>query len=178
MAPRPRLRKFALTAHVISSVGWLGAVAVFLALSVVGLTSTDGPAVRASYLAMESIGFFVLVPLSIASLISGLVQSFGTKCGLLRHYWVVMKLLITVVATVVLLLYMQTLSHQSDLARELAAAPRDLDELRSFSPVLHAGAGLLLLIGAATLSVYKPQGMTRYGQRKQQPASRAARSRA
>jgi len=166
MATRPRLRKLALTAHVISSVGWLGAVAVFLALSVIGLTSTDGPAVRACYVAMEAIGFFVLVPLSIAALISGLVQSFGTKWGLLRHYWVVMKLLITVVATVILLLYMQSLSHLSDLARELTA-PSDLDELRSPSPVLHAGAGLLLLIGAASLSVYKPPGMTRYGQRRQ-----------
>jgi hypothetical protein len=38
MAMTPRLRKFALTAHVTSSVGWLGAVAAFLALAVAGLT--------------------------------------------------------------------------------------------------------------------------------------------
>jgi len=167
MATRPRLRKFALTAHVISSVGWLGAVAVFLALSVVGLTSTDAPAVRASYVAMEALGFFVLVPLSLASLLSGLIQSLGTKWGLLQHYWVVMKLLITAVATVILLLYMQTLSRLSGLARESPSASGGLDTLRSPSPVLHAGAGLLLLIAAAALSVYKPPGTTRYGQRKQ-----------
>lgn len=47
------LRKFALTAHVTSSVGWLGAVAVFLALAVVGLIRQDAPTVRGVYLVME-----------------------------------------------------------------------------------------------------------------------------
>jgi hypothetical protein len=168
MTARPRLRKFVLTAHVVSSVGWLGAVAVFLALSVVGLTSQDAQVVRAVYLAMESAGWIVLVPLSLASLLTGLVQSLGTKWGLFRHYWVLIKLLINVVATIVLLLYMQTLSHLAGLAAETTVSSGDLSGLRSPSPVIHAGAGLLLLLVAATLSVYKPRGMTRYGQRKQQ----------
>jgi DMSO/TMAO reductase YedYZ heme-binding membrane subunit len=74
-----------LTAHVVSSVGWLGGVAVFLALSVAGVTSEDPQVVRAAYIAMESIGWLVLVPLSLASLLTGLVQSLGTKWGLFRH---------------------------------------------------------------------------------------------
>ena len=53
MTMTPRLRKFALTAHVTCSVGWLGAVAGFLALAVAGLTSQDAQMVRAAYLAME-----------------------------------------------------------------------------------------------------------------------------
>ena len=167
MSSRPRLRKFALTAHVVSSVGWLGAVVVFLALSVVGLTAQDPAVVRAAYVAMESIGWLVLVPLSVASLLTGLVQSLGTKWGLFVHYWVLMKLMITVVATIVLLLYMQTLDHLASVAAASAAAGGDLDGLRSASPLLHSGAALLLLLVAATLSVYKPPGMTRYGQRKQ-----------
>ena len=167
MSSRPRLRKLALTAHVISSVGWLGAVVVFLALSVVGLTAPDPAVVRAAYLAMESIGWLVLVPLSVASLLSGLVQSLGTKWGLFVHYWVLMKLMITVAATIVLLLYMQTLDHLADVAARSAVAGGNLDGLRSASPLLHSGAALLLLLVAATLSVYKPPGMTRYGQRKQ-----------
>ena len=167
MGSRPRLRKFALTTHVVSSVGWLGAVVVFLALSIVGLTNQDPAVVRAAYLAMESIGWLVLVPLSVASLLTGLVQSLGTKWGLFVHYWVLMKLMITVVATIVLLLYMQTLDHLAGVAAQPAATSGDLDGLRSVSPLLHAGAALLLLLVAATLSVYKPPGMTRYGQRKQ-----------
>lgn len=42
----PRLRKFVLTAHITTTVGWLGAVGVFLALAIVGLTSDDAEAVR------------------------------------------------------------------------------------------------------------------------------------
>ena len=167
MSSRPRLRKCALTAHVISSVGWLGAIAVFVALSVVGITSDQPPVVRAAYLAMESIGWFVHVPLSVASLLTGLIQSLGTKWGLFRHYWVLVKLAINVAATVVLLMYMQTLSTLADIAAQRAAAQGDLGGLRSGSPVLHAVAALLLLVVAVTLSVYKPVGMTRYGQRKQ-----------
>ncbi len=77
----PRLRKIALTAHVTSSVGWLGAVAVFLALAVAGLTSQNAQTVRTAYLAMELTGRLVLVPLSLASLLTGLVQALGTGWG-------------------------------------------------------------------------------------------------
>ena len=163
----PRLRKFALTAHVTSSVGWLGAVVGFLALSITALASQDGATVRGAYLAMESTGWYVLVPLSLASLLTGLVQALGTPWGLFRHYWIVAKLVINVFATIVLLMYMQTLDHLAGVAAETTLSSGDLSGLRSPSPVLHAGAALLLLLVATTLSVYKPRGMTRYGQRKQ-----------
>lgn len=163
MTMSSRLRKFALTAHVVSSVGWLGAVAGTLALGVAGLTSQDAQLVRGAYLAMESTGWSVLVPLSLASLLTGLIQSLGTKWGLIRHYWVLAKLLINILATTVLLLYMQTLGVLADIASSGAA----LGVLRSPSPMLHASAAMLLLLVAATLSVYKPRGMTRYGWRKQ-----------
>jgi hypothetical protein len=163
----PRLRKLALTAHVTSSVGWLGAVAGFLALAVAGLASDDAESVRAAYLMMELIGWFVIVPLAVASLLTGLAQSLGTHWGLFRHYWVLAKLLINLFATIVLLLYMQTLGELADVAAEEPLSGGDLSGLRSPSPVLHAGVALLLLLTAATLAVYKPRGMTPYGQRKQ-----------
>jgi hypothetical protein len=167
MTMAPRLRKLALTAHVSASVGWLGAVAGFLGLAVAGLTSEDAQTVRAAYLTMELTGWFVLVPLAVASLLTGLVQALGTKWGLFRHYWVLAKLLINVFATIVLLLYTQTLNSLADVAAEPALSGDDLGVLRSPSPVLHAGAALLLLLVATTLAVYKPPGMTPYGQRKQ-----------
>lgn len=167
MSAKPRLRKFALTAHIVASVGWLGSIVVFLALSIVGLTSQDASVVRAAYVAMESVGWVVLVPLSIASLLTGIVQSVGTKWGLFVHYWVLVKLVINIVATIVLLLYMQSLSYLAGVAAQPPSAGSDLHGLRSPSPLLHAGAALLLLLVAAVLSVYKPAGMTRYGQRKQ-----------
>jgi hypothetical protein len=86
---------------------------------------------------------------------------------LFRHYWVVVKLGINLVATSVLLLYMQTLASLAEVARDGASSGDDLSGLRSPSPALHAGAALLLLLVAAILSVYKPRGMTRYGRRRQ-----------
>ena len=163
----PGVRKLALTAHVTTSVGWLGAVAGFLALSIVGVASQDAQTVRAAYLAMESTGWYVLVPLSFASLVTGLVQALGTSWGLFRHYWILAKLMINVFSTIVLLMYMQTLEHLAGIAAETTFSSGDLRALRSPSPVLHAGAALLLLLVATVLSVYKPRGMTRYGQRKQ-----------
>ena len=166
----PGLRKLALTAHVTSSVGWLGAVAGFLALAVAGLASQDAQTVRAVYLAMEATGWFVLVPLSLASLLTGLVQSLGTTWGLFRHYWVLFKLLINLVATIVLLLYMQTLDYFAGVAAETTSSGDVPSALRSPSPLIHAGLALLLLLVATTLAVYKPRGMTPYGQRKQRGA--------
>jgi len=96
MAMAPRLRKFALTAHVISSVGWLGAVGGFLALAVAGLTSQDAQVVRAVYLVLDLTAWYVIVPLCLASVLTGLVSSLSTTWGLFRHYWVLFKILITI----------------------------------------------------------------------------------
>jgi hypothetical protein len=164
MIMTPGVRKFALTAHVVSSVGWLGAVAGFLAVAVVALTSEDAQTVRGAYLVMEPAAWFVLVPLAFASLLTGLVQALGTTWGLFRHYWVLFKLVINVFATIVLLTYMATFRFMADVAADPRA---DLDVVRNPSPMLHAGAALLLLLAATTLAVYKPRGMTRYGRRKQ-----------
>jgi len=164
MTMSPRLHKFALTAHVVSSVGWLGAIVVFLALAVAGLTSQDVQLVRAVYLAAEPITWFAIVPLALASLLTGIVQSLGTTWGLFRHYWVVFKIVIAVLAAVVLLMYTQTVSFFAGVAAESST---DLRELRAPTFVLHSGAALLLLLAATVLAVYKPRGRTRYGWRKQ-----------
>jgi len=165
MTMGPRLRKVALTAHVTASVGWLGAVAGSLALAIAGLASQDARVVRASYVTLEVTGWFVL--LSLASLITGLVQSLATRWGLFRHYWILAKLFINVLATVVLLMYMQTLSHLAGIAADTTSATDDLSGLRSPSPVIHSAGALLLLLTATALSIFKPPGMTRRGQRRQ-----------
>jgi uncharacterized membrane protein len=162
----PGLRKLALTLHVIASVGWLGAVAGFLALAIAGLDGEDPQRVRAAYLAMEMLGWYVIVPASLASLLTGLVQSLGTSWGLFRHFWVLAKLALTVLATLVLLLHMQPISFMADAAAQRALATDDLRGVR-VQLVADAGAAMLVLIVATVLSVFKPRGMTRYGWRKQ-----------
>ena len=145
----------ALTAHITSSVGWLGAVAGFLALAIAGLTARDVDTARAIDLAMESTGWFVLVPFAI-SLVTGPVPPLGTSLGCFRHYWVVVNLVITVFATVILLLYMQMLGHLADVAADGGAARSDVSDLRDPSPLLHPAAALVLLPTATTFAVHRP----------------------
>ena len=156
----PSLRKLTFTTHVTSSAGWVGAVLVFLALAVIGLTSEHERSVRGAYLVMAPAAWLVLVPLAHASLLSGIALSFGTTWGLLRHYWVVLKLAITAFSTVILLVYMDTFGQMAQVAADPVV---DLAEVRNASPLVHAVLALMLLMIATVLGVYKPFGMTRYG---------------
>lgn len=175
MIMTPRVRKFALTAHVTFSVGWFGSVAGFLALAIAGLTSQNALTVRTAYLAMELTGWFVIVPLSLASLPTGLVMSLGTEWGLFRHYWVLAKLLITIVATILLLVHMRPVGHLARVVEETTLARGELAGLR-VQLVADAGAALLALLLATALSVYKPRGITPFGRRVPQEQYRVSRS--
>jgi hypothetical protein len=159
------VRKLTLTAHVTTSVGWLGALAVFLAHALASLISQDEQMVRAASLAMGLTAWLVILPLSLASLTTGLIQALGTAWGLCRHYWVLFKLVLTAVATIVLLLKLGPISYLADVAAETTFSSADLIGLRT-SLMVHAAGGLLVLLAVATLAVYKPRGMTRYGLRK------------
>jgi hypothetical protein len=158
------LRKLALTAHVTSSVGWLGAVAAFLALAVSGLNSSDEDVVQAAYVAMNLTGWAVIVPLSLTSLPTGVLMSLGTEWGLFRHYWVVAKLTISVLATLLLLVHMQPVGHLARVVTETTLAHGEMAGLR-IRLVADAGAAVVALLAATALSVYKPRGLTAYGTR-------------
>ena len=162
----PAVRKLVLVAHVTSSVGWLGAVAAFLALSIAGLKLEEAERIRGVYIAMDIVGWYVIVPLSIASLITGLIQSLTTSWGLFRHYWVMFKLLIAVVATGLLMLHMQPTSYLADVA---ATGPFSTMSHRGIRIQLMADAtaAILVLVVATVLSVYKPRGITPYGWKKE-----------
>lgn len=163
MIMSPGIRKFVLTTHITTTVGWLGAVTAFLGLAVVGVTSPSAQTVRGVYLAMQPTAWYVLAPLSFASLLTGIVQSLGSAWGLFRHYWVLFKLMIAVFATFVLLMYMETFAVMARIAADPSA---DLSIVRNFSPLIHATLALVLLLVATVLAVYKPRGMTAYGRRK------------
>jgi hypothetical protein len=147
MTMTPRLRKLALTAHIVFSVGWLGAVVPYLALAIAGLTSRDVQLTRAAYLSMELIGWFVIVPLSITALLTGLVQSLGTPLGLFRHWWILAKFMLTAGAVIVLLQHMQAVSRMARIAAEVTLAGADFRALR-VQLVVHAAGGLLVLLAA------------------------------
>src|SRR5829696_2735262 len=165
MTMPPGLRKFALAAHLTFSLGWIGTVVAYLALGVAAVTSQDAQTVRAAWIAMELTGWYVIVPLALASLLTGLVMALGTKWGLFRHYWVLFSFVLTIIATVVLLVETQTISYFADIAADPTASSDDLRALGS--TLVHSVGGTVVLLVIVVLNVYKPRGMTWYGWRKQ-----------
>jgi uncharacterized membrane protein len=160
----PTARKSALLAHVVSSVGWLGGVVVFLALAVAALRTDDSEVVRATVIAMDVVGWSVLVPLAAAAFVTGLLGAIGSPWGLLDHYWVVVKLILTVLATAVLLVHLEPVAAAAD---GLRTGGVDLGTLRE-RLVVQSAAALGVLLFAAVLSVFKPKGRTRRGWRNHQ----------
>jgi hypothetical protein len=160
-------RKLALTAHVASSVGWFGAVAAFLVLALAGLTRDDPAVARGICVAMNLLTWWAIVPLCVATLITGVVQSLGTPWGLVRHYWILVKLVLTLVASAVLALRLSDITFLADHAmRADVAADQYMDERRTL--VVHAAGGLVVLLTTIVLAVFKPAGRTRYGLRNAQ----------
>ncbi len=161
----PRLRKFVLFTHITFSVGWFGAVVPYLALTIAGLTSHDVHVVRAAYVSMELIGWFVIVPFGIAALLTGLVQSLGTQWGLFRHWWIVVKFLLTIISIAILVRHMQGASHMSHMALGAALSTADF-RAQQIQHLVHPVGGLFVLLAVMALSVFKPWGLTPYGRRK------------
>lgn len=167
----PRLQKLTLYAHIAFSVGWFGAVVPYVALAIAALTSHDAMMTRAACLSMEAIGWFVIVPFSLAALLSGLVQALGTQWGLFRRWWILAKLALTLFAVAVLLEHMRDVSRVSRLAENSTAFVSG--QLRP--ELIHSAGGLLVLLVIMTLSVLKPWGMTPYGRGKSPQAKTFAR---
>ena len=167
----PAVRKFTITAHVTFSVGWLGAVAAFLVLSIAGLTSHDAEVVRGAYLSMDLISRFIIIPMCFAALATGLLQALGTPWGLFRYYWIVLKFGLAIFATVALLVHQFV--AMAEAAKRVSGATVETLFSADFGPlktelVRAPSLAILLLLVVTTLGVYKPWGPTRYGQRKQQ----------
>lgn len=158
------LRKLALTIHILVSVGWVGAVTAYLALALVGWQGDCEQLVRASYLMMEVTALYVIVPLAVASFLTGIVMAVGTRWGLFRHYWVTFSFLLTVVAILVLFGQLGPISNGADRAQDPSIPPDEL--YGAGGQVLHAAFGLLVLCVIAGLNVFKPSGLTPYGWRK------------
>ena len=151
------LRKFALTLHVVASVGRIGIVAGFLALAIAGLVSSDANLVLASYLAMDFSYRTVIIPLGLASLVTGLICSFVTDWGLFRHYWVAVKLALTMPAIILMLVHVGPVKRAARVTAATIWPGADLSGLR-LQLVGEASAALVALLVATALSTYKPRG--------------------
>ncbi len=167
----PAIRKLTITAHVTFSIGWMGAVAAFLVVSIAGLTSHDPEMVRGAYLSMNLVSRFIIIPMCFAALATGLFQALCTPWGLFRYYWIVLKFGLAVFATLALLVHQ--FGAIAEAAKRVSGATAETLFSADFGPlktelVRAPSLAIVLLLVATTLGVYKPWGLTRYGQRKQQ----------
>lgn len=152
-----RVSKLVLTTHITFSVGWLGAVAVFLALAITGLNSQNIELVRACLLAMKISAWFVILPFCLTAFATGVIQAAWTKWGLFRYYWIVVKLFLTLGSTILLLLHLQPIDTLANAALQpefstTEQAPRIIDLIAK------SGAAILVLLFITSVSLYKPWG--------------------
>lgn len=161
MAITSTSRRTLLTAHVVVSVGWIGAVVSFLALNIVALSTSRAADARSMYVAMNVIGLYAIVPASLLTLGTGTAQSLATQWGLWRHRWVATKLILAVGATAALLLHQFVVVRLAAEQAEQGTDPRALGT----QLVVDASLAAAVLIVATLLSVFKPWGLTRHGQR-------------
>lgn len=172
----PVLRKLSITAHIVSSIGWIGAVAAFLALSIAGVTSRNPETVRSAYISMDLISRFAIIPMCLAALATGLIEALGTPWGLFRYNWVVMKFGLTILATILLLVHQFKAIARA--AQRVSGAAANQLFANNFVPlkvelVQKSTLAVVLLLVIAALGVYKPWGLTAYGRRKLQTQSAA-----
>ncbi len=169
--PRPgprqvgrRLRRPArtalLTLHVIVSVGWNGVA--FAQLALASTAAADANLRHATYELMHVIDRTLDIPLALLTLITGIVMSVGTKWGLLRHWWIVAKLTITVVAVISGGAVVRTLIVSADHATRGATTTAPT---QTFALIVCACAMNVLFITATVLSTAKPWGRTPRGNR-------------
>ena len=148
----PPLRKAVVTAHVVTSVGWLGAEAVLLVLAAAGLAGADRAVV---YPAAGLVGEILLAPLSVAAWVVGVVSALGTPWGLLRYRWVLVKLVATTVMTgLILFRLLPNLRTAADLGPALPPVDR-------VGLVVATSVATTLLVAVTAVSVYKPWGRLR-----------------
>jgi hypothetical protein len=156
----------AFTCHLISSLAWLGAVASFLLLSISAIRSHDTEISKAAYVLMNRLGLYLILPLCLGSLITGIYLSLSTRWGLIRYYWVATKFVLTIVATIALVLHQFTAVAR---AAKLATSPfgdlfpiHELDDIGT-QLVADSSLAIVLLFVATVLAIYKPWGLTGYG---------------
>jgi hypothetical protein len=164
----PRTRKLVLLVHVISSVGWLGIHLGNIVFVMVGLLTSDPATQRTAFLAVELLGGIVLIPISLLAFTTGVILGLGTKWGLVRHWWVLTKFVLTLVP--VFLIPLSLLPGYGELADAVRLAPDgQLADVGSHgsSMVGAAVVSTTMYVTSTVLSVFKPWGRTRWGKRRQ-----------
>src|SRR5829696_3927491 len=117
----PRWRKLLLTIHVASAVSVLGTDLVLLVL---GISSVRGAYPQTIYPAAHLVATWLLAPLALVALGTGVLLGSLTQWSLLRYWWVTIKLALTAILTgVILFVLVPRLGVAADAATALNPRP-------------------------------------------------------
>lgn len=152
------LRRGVLVAHVAVSVSWLGLTVGLLVLGLAAYLTTDATLAQAATRAMKLFGDWLVVPVALLSLVSGLVLSLGTPWGLARHRWVWTKFWLTLITA-----GLSVFSLRPGINEAAARGAADIDLV--VAPSVATATYLFI----TAISVLKPWGPTRRGRRLRQP---------
>ena len=154
----PQWRKLLLTVHVATAVSVLGTDLVLLVL---GISSVRGADPQTIYPAAHLVATWVLAPLAALALGTGVLLGLLTQWGLLRYWWVTIKLTLTAILNgVILLVLVPRLGAAADDAT--AADFRPFTDAERLPMVVAPAAGVTLLILIVVLAIYKPGWRLRF----------------
>ncbi|MFF2651626.1 DUF2269 domain-containing protein [Streptomyces sp. NPDC058045] len=163
-----RARRAVLVVHVAASACWLGVTLGLFGLSVTAVGSGSPEVAEASYRSMKVFSDWLVIPLALGTLLSGLLLSLGTRWGLARHWWVYLKFWLTLITTGLSILLLRPGIN------EAAAQASSGETVTSAGNLLVApGVSLSVYLFMTAISVLKPWGLTRRG-RKLRSADRKA----
>lgn len=156
----PKITKTVLILHIIASVGWLGSVAVFVALVLTSVNTSNPVVADGMLIAMQISARYVIVPFSFLALVTGVIQAIGTKWGLFKYYWIIVKLSLTAFSTILLIIHLNSINMLAKMTmQKLAGTYMNKVQLQV---LFDAAAGLTVLIFITAISIYKPWGRVSY----------------
>ncbi|MFE6777041.1 DUF2269 domain-containing protein [Streptomyces sp. NPDC057702] len=162
-------RRALLVVHVVVSVGWLGVTLGLLALAIAGAGADSAAAAEAAYRAMKVFGDWLIIPLSLLALVSGLVLALGTPWGLARHRWVYTKFWLNLVTAGLSAFSLR--AGIDDVAARAAAGEHVADPVDVIVP---PAVALATYVFVTAVSVLKPWGLTARGRRHRRQSVRSA----
>ncbi|MBW5421935.1 DUF2269 domain-containing protein [Streptomyces sp. BG9H] len=162
-------RRATLVVHVVGAACWLGLTLGLVALALTAITTDSATATEAAVRSMKVFADWLVLPLALLTLVSGLLLSLGTQWGLARHRWVYTKFWLTLATTTAWVFALRP-GIDDSVATVTAGHPiTDTADLIA-GPLVSLGAYLFMTV----LSVLKPWGLTRRGRKQRDQKRRAS----
>lgn len=153
-------RRATLVVHVAAAAGWLGLTLGLLALATAAITTDSAATTEAAVRSMKIFADWLVLPLALLTLLSGVLLSLGTPWGLARHRWVYTKFWLTLATTAASTFALRPgVTHNAQVVAAGGALPDPTDLI--MGPIVSLSAYLFMTV----ISVLKPWGLTKRGRR-------------